>query len=398
MDDSDTRVTFINKVSHHTEGWFSEILNEFYGSSTDKCVLLVKVNMQETSVKAVNHIRVMVEDAENHHSNKDKLAVVLLHYPLSMFSCNSYPSLFQFGWSHYYLDSVSIPSYINTKQWFSLTLDSPKIECTETSLHTAVIAEQSRVSLETSGIYSEIVERVLCLIEQNIPTIISLLASKLTINADACHQQDKASRVRYFFALFNGKGFGKVFCHKFVGYLNPCFCAWLLKKAASMIFTRESSSRMNVIIQNILCQKFSEFTLYIVSVMNESGSMDVVFDPDSPPHVLQLLKEVVRSLDLPEFSKLTHLSIIRGRAKLLKQTKWQFPFYSMISNSIEDIITECKYHVTEKSFSEESMCLPAGMHLLDMVEDKLLEIYQVSHSSPLLLSLCMIYIVFGVNG
>lgn len=355
---------FLSKASYHTEGWFLEKLYDFYRSDEKKCVLVIKVNMQETSVKAINHIRMLIEDAENQHCKYNKLAVVLLHFPSSMFSGGTYPSLFQAGWSHYYLDSVSLvqePCSVNTEQWITGCCLAPALP--------------------------DIGESLYSLTEQSIPTLVSLLASKLktAFMKSYLKQNDSLARKNLFSQLLNEKGFGKLLCLKFKGYWNPPLLAAYLKKAATIIFTRESSAKMSVLIQNLICGKFSEFVIYMVSIMIESGTLHLVWDPQCPLEVLTLFKNVVSTMDLPEFSKLSQLNIIKGKATLSKKVQWLFPFYSMISKSVDEIIAECEYEAREQSLhmSEEetdsSFTLsPSEVMLTSLVETEIETMLQVS--------------------
>ena len=390
-DDANTRVMFINKESYHTEAWFSERLNEFYASD-DKCVLLIKVSMQETSINAINHMRMIVEDTENQYSTQEKLAVALVHFPLSMFSGGNYPSLFQSGWSHYYLDSVSLTqetSHINTEQWISLILDTSEVEACvsvpqvydESSVHISspsfTECSQLLPALKPECSFPEIVKSVQHLTEQYIPTLVSLLASKMTLNVSISQKSDLAARKAILSTLLNEREFGTLLCRKFEGYWNPSLFAAFLRKAASIIFRRESSARMSVIIQSLICGKFSDFIHYMVSVMNDSGTLYLLFNSDTPPEVLALFKAIVNALDLPVFSNLSHLNVIRRKSNLSRQTKWQFPFYSMISHSIDDIITENKNDARESLHVEKSFSLPTEVNLIPLVEAKILEICQV---------------------
>ena len=91
------------------------------------------INMQETKKQMVNHIRIMVEQVEGNpllphvstvpQGTRDyclwrfiiictplsflqKLFVLLLHFPPSMFYDRCYPALFLNGWDHHYFDSL----------------------------------------------------------------------------------------------------------------------------------------------------------------------------------------------------------------------------------------------------------------------------------------------------
>lgn len=79
--------------------------------------------LQEASRDMINHLRVMIEEAESQASISNKLFVVLLHFPPAMFFDACYPSLFLRGWSHYYLDSIGHspilhPGTLDIEEWF----------------------------------------------------------------------------------------------------------------------------------------------------------------------------------------------------------------------------------------------------------------------------------------
>ena len=331
---SELSVSIIGISSYHSEGSLMEKLHNFYDSNENH-VLVLKVNMQETSVNAINHLRVMIEDVENQHSKYTKITVVLLHFPSSMFSEGTYPSLFQAGWSHFYLDSVSMKqetSAINTEQWI--------MQC----------------CFARDYIMHGIGNSLLSLTEQSIPTIIPLLASKLRLNVGknySTKHYDLSTRKHMFSQLLNEKGIGKLLCIKFQEYWNPSLFAAYLKKAAAIIFGRESSVNMTVLIQNLVCAKFSEFVVYMVSVMIESHSLHLIFDRDCPSYILTLFKEVVKTVDLPEFSHLIQLNIIKRKApKPSRQKYWSLPFYALLSQSVDDLVTECAHESSEQSIIE----------------------------------------------
>ena len=73
----------------------------------------------------VNHLRVMIEEAEAQSppTSTSKLFVLLLHFPPAMFFDACYPTLFLRGWNHYYLDTIGHESVLHhgqldIKEWF----------------------------------------------------------------------------------------------------------------------------------------------------------------------------------------------------------------------------------------------------------------------------------------
>ena len=346
-------ISILTVSTYHSERSFLDKLHHFYDSGEDH-VLILKMNMQETSMKSINHVRMMIEDVENQHAPSDKIAVLLLHFPSSMFSEGSYPSLFQTGWSHYYLDSVSINEEkcaVNTEQWLK--------QCCFAN------------DYFTYGIRSSL----LGLLQQSMPSIPPLLASKLQIHAcvgPTSHHSGISSQMRFFVQLLQEKGFGKILCSKFLRYWDPSLFAAYLHKAATITYRRESSVSMTVVIQNLIHGKFVEFITYVVSVMVDSQSLHVIFEPKCPPSVLALFQELVSAMDAPEFSKLRQLNIIHRSAgsKTSKHKRWLFPFYGMLSKIVDAIIIQCIQEVNEQTILDvcEDTDSPAASALENEVE------------------------------
>ena len=92
-------------------------------------VLLFVANMAEVTLPMVNHLRVMIEEAENLHHNqlnpsalKIKRFVLLIHLPPSNFLYPCYPALYLRGWDHFYLDTIGHQMEscaVNIQDWFN---------------------------------------------------------------------------------------------------------------------------------------------------------------------------------------------------------------------------------------------------------------------------------------
>ena len=355
---AEERVTFLSMSKCHTEGVFLERLHDFY-SSKELCIFILKVNMQETSLKAINHIRMMIEDVENQNSTQTKIAVVLLHFPSSMFSEGTYPSLFQEGWSHHYLDSVSMsrePHTVNTEQWIK--------QC---CLSSDCVMKAISTSLQQ-------------LTRKSIPLVIPLLASKLKF----CKGKDTNARKQMYTELLIDKEFGELLCIKFQDYWKPPLLAAFLEKAAAIIFRRESSVSMTSLIQNLVHSKFSEFVMYMVSEMMETNSRDLLLGPDCPTLISRILKEIVCTMDLIEFSQLARQNVLKQkRSQYFKINRWAFPFYIMLSKTVDDLIEECEREVKRESICFEEtdspdIVLPSEIKLTSIVKDHIHQIMDVS--------------------
>ena len=118
------RLSVLKITAISTQSSIFRRLQSYLQSETHE-VMLIVINMQYSTVEIVNHLRIMIEEAETQfRSSKEsnKLFVVLLHFPPEMFFNHCYPSLFLTGWDHYYLDTIAPPEekgVIDVCQWFS---------------------------------------------------------------------------------------------------------------------------------------------------------------------------------------------------------------------------------------------------------------------------------------
>ena len=104
---SDVSGLCIVKVSVlHSQVFFKSEIDRFYKDDVLKVLLLV-IDIQESSPEVINHIRMMVEEAQPVSIKLSKRVVLLLHFPSSMFSSGYYPTLFLHGWKYHYIDSLA---------------------------------------------------------------------------------------------------------------------------------------------------------------------------------------------------------------------------------------------------------------------------------------------------
>ena len=124
----DIAAAMVCKLSNTSHNKVQEILRAYLMSETAK-VLLFVANMAEVTLPMVNHLRVMIEEAENLHHNqlnpsalKIKRFVLLIHLPPSNFLYPCYPALYLRGWDHFYLDTIGHQMEscaVNIQDWFN---------------------------------------------------------------------------------------------------------------------------------------------------------------------------------------------------------------------------------------------------------------------------------------
>lgn len=293
------------------------ILNGFVQSEKSKVCLII-VNMQETSKKIVNHLRIMIEETENSCSHIRKVFILLLHFPPAQFFTPCYPTLFMEGWNHCYLDTIAhIEGCVNIRDWFWQCC------CSQDS------DEKDSLTIVLS---------------QLLPQAIPVLSSRMI-----CGARDSGS----FNAPMNGSRFSKLLrdllinksvgrklCERFRAYWKPPVMAEYLERAASFTKSQESTLNITDSIQTVFKTLFFDFLVYMVSRINEHFNIDVLFD-NSTPAVHSLFLEILDIFPVPNLSQVNVLSVNLPTPQPRAYAP-SFPFFHFISSLMDKLIEQCQ--------------------------------------------------------
>jgi hypothetical protein len=316
-----------------------ELLHTFTRSDQVK-ILLVVVNMQELRQKeVVNHLRIMIEQEEAvtlREDNKEKLFVLLLHFPPSKFRNGCYPSLFLQGWDHYYLDTIahSVVTGFDIEKWLweycfpQDTLPSPNED--------PLIATLKEI------------------LHEAIPILASRVYFGFVKDGPFNTKMSASNRSVTLKELFFEKGLGDVLCERFRSYWKPKVMSKYLEKA--VVFTRAQDSTLNITdsMHSTFKNLFFDFLVYMITKINEDCNIDVLFLPNSSPAILNLFISIVKQISIPELSELKIRSVHcqhENRATTLPQ----FPFFKMVSGEVERITEESREGVNTKMITLEDL-------------------------------------------
>lgn len=306
-------------------------------------VCLLVVNMQETSRQVVNHLRIMIEEAELLSTQRAKLFVMLLHFPPAQFFSHCYPSLFLKGWDHCYLDTVAHSAgkgVIDIQDWLwrcCFPKEAP---------------ENDFLVLALQGI---------------LPEAIPVLYSRVFFGSNKQGSFNKpmngSQRTKALEELLFKKGAGQILCEKFCSYWKPAVMTEYLERAA--MFTRDHESTLNIAdsIQIVFKGLFFDFLVYMLSQMNDGCNVDVLFgsdfkdseskrsdnkslgnkdsdskDSDITPAVQELFLDVLQTFSLPKLSQLHFLSTSLPATTSDHSPK--FPFFKMVCEAVERIVKQ----------------------------------------------------------
>ena len=311
-----------------------DFIRNFLDSETAEVCLLV-VNMHETTKEIVNHVRIMIEEAETLSTRRTtKMFVMLLHFPPSQFYQPCYPSLFLKGWDHCYLDTIAhstVQGVINIRDWFwQCCFPNQPSQLEEDTLLKALL-----------GI---------------LPQSISVLAARVFFgsrqNGSFNSTMNGLERSTALNELLLKKGHGgitvgQVLCKKFRAYWKPSVMAEHLEKAAVFSKTRESTLNITESIQTSFKSLFLNFLVYMISRINENYNIDIIFDSSCSEAVQNVFLEVLGVFPTPKLSKVSLLSNSLPQLKPLVYTP-KFPFFRIVCDIMEKVVEQSRKEVNVK--------------------------------------------------
>ena len=317
--------------------------------------------MQETSRQVVNHLRIMIEEAELLSTQQAKLFVMLLHFPPALFFDHCYPSLFLRGWDHYYLDTVAHSAdkgVIDIKNWFKWCC-FPK----EASANESLVATLNDILL---------------------PEAIPVLYSRVFFGSNKQGSFNKpmngSQRTKALKELLFKKGVGQILCEMYCSYWKPAVMTKYLERAA--MFTKDNESTLNITdsIQIVFKGLFFDFLAYMLSQINDGCNIDVLFNSDckdsdskhseskgsdSTLAIQELFLDILQTFSLPKLSRLQFLSTSLPASTPDHSPK--FPFFKVVYEAVERIVKQShdKINAPPDLFQKEETESMDSFHIRD---------------------------------
>ena len=358
-------------------------------SKTPYQVLLFIVNMQETSQRMVNHLRILIEGTERDYPNMNKLFVVLLHYPPSTLSDACYPSLFLRGWSHYYMDAIGHnpdDAIVNISDWlhvccFGSTPQLPHIQQGLAFALDTVLKSPETLAIVTSWTPFPVRE-----------------------NGLFNKQMTPARRSQALLTIFNDKDVAAVICELFKSYWRPDVMAAYLQRAARFTYRKESTLNVTDSLVTEFRSKFLDFVVYIITEMNVDFGIDIVCNKNVHPDLKQLYLDILHLTSLPDLSQLRTVcaslsepKVNLGVGKVFVPT---FPFFRRVSSLMEEIVEQSREELSRQMdliqeqvqpFHDKSSLL-TKMH--EIVEARIGALFEVHQQYKLFTMTTFLYNIF----
>ena len=330
---SDTHSLMMCKVSsQHSQSKLEKLLEKFIKS--DCCLLFLTASMQDVTRKMVNHLRVIVEEAENQVKNTDKLFVLLLHFPPAMFFNPCYSSLFLQGWDHHYLDSITpatltrgaeVRTVVDIEEWFQQCCCSDYTPNRDN--HTALK----------------------CMLEDAVPVIASRLLLKIGKHSAITNASQRTNTIK---DLLLNKRIGFVLFQQFAKYWNRQTMLELLQKVSRFTYNQKSTLNITDAIQTSFRSLFFDFLVYMFAKFNEDHNLDILMDERCTPQTLELFLGLLRTLPVPDLKLLRVLSatvILQAPKKSSHLPK--FPFFRYVCEAVDKYIEESREKVNKGTLS-----------------------------------------------
>ena len=279
----------------------------------------------------VNHLRVMIGEAETRAPpNSDKLFVLLLHFPPTMFFDPFYPSLFLRGWNHYYLDSIGHSPTLHSgildiEEWFQRCcfLNKGKL-FTKYKINSYKSDLNDSVFVDFKG--DNLIETCSHLLKDVVPALVSHITYGTRSTGPFTRIMKAAERSEKLNKLLFVKGVGTKLCQMFKDCWCPNMMIEYLEIAAGFTRSRESSLNITDAIQSMFQSLFTNFMIVIITRMNAERNLDVLFSEDNCSEVEELFLSLLETMKPP---KLDQLKTLAGSLAQPQPLEYQprFPFF-----------------------------------------------------------------------
>ena len=310
-----------NLPSHDS---LKELLVNFL-SSDEAEVCLLLANMEETSCKTINHVRIMIEEEELKICDQQyKLFVLLLHIPPGKFFKPSYPVLFLKGWEYTYLDTIAHgydakKGVLDIQDWFCKCCFSEELQNPaygpneeESQSHgSGDLVSSSKQSIMSCPPNS-LLETICHLLRQIILPLSAggYFGSKSDDSFNS--NMDVTQRSEALKKLLLDRKLGDRLCEMFRAYWTPKVMMEYLEAAAMFSIQRESTLNITDSMQTKFKSLFTYFCIYMLVQANEDFNLDVLYGEEHNEIFLELFSTIpvpdlsILSLQSSSLSNLQH--------------------------------------------------------------------------------------------
>ena len=294
---------------------FTDKICQFLDHDSMKLLLLV-VNMLESSPEAVNHLRVIIEESQSNTMDVSKSIIVLLHFPSSMFFNGIYPTLFLHGWKYRYINSLSSKaesSLIDIELWIKNCLDKN------------APLKNFEDSFSKSLLHS---------VRSIIPLLIAEFKSNDYINSEQM-------------SVVLSSEVARLLCDRFLEYFGIQLCIKYLEDVARAVFQHKSTINLKTQIEEKIKDNFFYFIKYILSSFHIHGVTAALMNPTCSDELHKYIYDLIPYVPVPDLVKLADEVPHFPQATLEGRCNYQLPFFLYAFEEIEALIESGIISATE---------------------------------------------------
>lgn len=266
-------------------------------------LLILVVNMLESSPEAVNHLRMIIEKYQSSF-DVPKSILLLLHFPSSLFFNGIYPTLFLHGWNYRYINSLASKAesgLIDIELWIKKCLNRnvPLNDLHDTSLSDSLVhSAKTSIPLLTADFKSN---RFITKTELNV--VLNLEVAKLI-------------------------------CDRFLEYFCSHLYTKYLEDVAKEVFERKSTINLKTQVEEKIKDNFFYFIKYILSFFHVHGVTTALMNQKCTEFIYALIPYT----PVPDLVKLADEVPHFSQATLEGKCNYQLPFFLSAFDEIETLI------------------------------------------------------------
>ena len=298
---------------------FTDKVDQFFENDSMKLLILV-INMLESSPEAVNHLRMMIEE---YSSEVSKSIVLLLHFPSSMFFNGIYPTLFLHGWNYRYINSLANKAesgLVNVEIWMKKCLDRTislsKLEVDDTMLPSSLF----------------------CSVKSAIPLLIADFKSNKYINETEMN-------------VVLSTEVARLICDRFLEYFDAKSYTRYLEDVANAVYQRKCTINLKIQIEEKVKDNFFYFIKYIMSFFHVHGITAALMNNCSDT-LRQFIRVLIPFIPVPDLLKLADEIPHFPQATLEVQCSYKLPFFLYAFEEIEALIVSSKQDIINANKAE----------------------------------------------
>ena len=354
------------------------VIDSFSKSDTHSVLVLI-VDMQETSRDVVNQIRLVVENVENAMGDVRKLFALVLHFPAHMAAVSCYNAFFLQGWDFHYLDDVGCmqkEEMLDISLWFRLCYMNK---------------------------YTSTTDPITPLLENLMSEAATIVASRVFLRSEVSTSFNRPMTVFERSAMLNEflneKGGGVVLIERFNSYWQQSVMLEYLERAAKIAEKHEDSTSITNALQSIFKHLFFNFLVYMINKINDGMNIDVIFDPGCPQEVIELFVNILKVHPIPKLSEL-NISHVAGSTMCCNEEEYcicspTFPFFRIINNALGNLVVQAQLEISHNvSKLPEQTEADFPFHLSDKMYPRHETKNMIVHIHSMLMELAKVSSVF----